>query len=460
MKIWLTADVNLQHDCAETVGTEFEQKERVQMKKRLLAVLLTAALCTLFVAGCGNSKAKTPEEDKPAGDAAADPSAGIEEDNGQVTLRVWSDTAEFDVLNQMFESFKQEYAGQATFDIQLEEHADAETRDNVLGDVHNAGDVFPMADDQLSSMVAGGAVSAVPNGDEIKAQNLEGAAEAACVDGVLYAYPFSADNGYFLYYDKKYFSDSDVQTWDQVLKVAEKNGKQVSMDWGSGWYTYAFWGNTGLEFGINDDGVTNHCNWNTKEGDIKGIDVAKAMLATAESPAFLNAGGDTFLEEMKAGNVIAGVSGVWDAAAVQEAWGNDYGAVKLPTYTVAGKQVQMSSFTGYKMYGVNPYSEHLAWAHKLAEWLSNEENQLLRLEQRFQGPSNIKASESEEVLKIPAIRAVQDQSEYGVLQRVGNNYWDPTTNFGTEVAKGNLSDAQLQKLLDTMVEGITASVAN
>ena len=32
----------------------------------------------------------------------------------------------------------------------------------------------------------------------------------------------TADNGYFLYYNKKYLSDSDVKTLDGILKSSEK----------------------------------------------------------------------------------------------------------------------------------------------------------------------------------------------------------------------------------------------
>ena len=55
--------------------------------------------------------------------------------------------------------------------------------------------------------------------------------------------------------------------------------------------------------------------------------------------------------------VAAGISGVWSAQNIEAAWGANYGAVKLPTYTCAGQQVQMASFSGYKMVGVNAYSK-------------------------------------------------------------------------------------------------------
>ena len=137
--------------------------------------------------------------------------------------------------------------------------------------------------------------------------------------------------------------------------------------------------------------------------------------------------------------------------------GSNYGAVKLPTYTIAGQQVQMSSFTGYKMMGVNYYSQNKEWSEKLAQWLTNEENQKLRFEERNQGPSNINAAQSDEVKKVPAIAAVMEQSKYGTLQRVGNNYWKPMDEFGVMMANRNTQGRDLQEVMDNLVTGITES---
>ena len=123
-----------------------------------------------------------------------------------------------------------------------------------------------MPDDQLYSLIAGGALSPVVNQDEVKSANLPDAVDAASYHEDLYAYPYTADNGYFLYYNNAYLTEEDVQTLDRILEVAAENEKKLSMEFNSGWYLYSFFGNTGLEFGINDDGVTNHCNWNSTEG--------------------------------------------------------------------------------------------------------------------------------------------------------------------------------------------------
>ena len=267
----------------------------------------------------------------------------------------------------------------------------------------------------------------------------------------------TADNGYFLYYDKRYLTDADVQTMDGLLAAAQAQGKKVTMDWSSGWYLYAFFGNTGLDFGVNDDGVTNHCDWNATEGAIRGVDIEEAMLAIAANPAFASCTDTDFMAGVEDGSVVAGVSGVWNASEIKQAWGEDYGAVKLPTYTCAGQQVQMSSFTGYKMMGVNAYSEHKEWALKLADWFTNEDNQMLRLEERDQGPSNINAAASEQVKKVPAIQAVIDQAQYGKLQRVGNSFWDAATEYGNLMATGNTAGVDPQEVMDTLVSGITQS---
>lgn len=117
----------------------------------------------------------------------------------------------------------------------------------------------------------------------------------------------------------------------------------------------------------------------------------------------------------------------------------------------------MSTFTGYKMMGVNAYSEHPEWAHKLAEWLTNEENQTLRFVERNQGPSNINAAASDAVKQVPAIAAVIEQSQYGTLQRVGNSYWDACSTFATAILNGNPGNVPLQELVDTLAQGISAS---
>ena len=428
-----------------------KSKGHVYMK-RAMAMMLTAAMGVTLLAGCGISDNKSTENA-----VTEDNSSGKKEK--AVKLRVWSSESDMDLTNQMIESFKEANSG-TEFEITVEEAEDSAARDNLLGNVHGAADVFPVADDQITSMVAGGALYPVSDVDTITAANDEGAIEAATVDDTLYAYPMTADNGYFMYYNKNYFSDSDVATLDGMLSIAAANGKYVTMDWSSGWYLYSFFGNTGLDFGVNDDGLTNHCNWNAIITQIKGVDIAQALLDIAANPGFKSCVDTDFVAGVQDGSVIAGVSGCWNATQIKEAWGDDYGAVKLPTYTCAGQQIQMASFKGYKYMAVNAYTSHPEWAAKLAEWFTNEDNQKLRFEQKDQGPANKNAAADDAVSKVPAIAAVMDQAQYGKLQRVGNSYWDATSSFGETMAAGNPSHTDLQELMDSLVSEITKTVSN
>ena len=395
----------------------------------------------------------------PSNSATDEGNAQSDKKSGVVELNVWADENSFDVLEGMIASFKQKYAGEAEFNITLTAMAESDVKEVMLGNIHEGADVFQFPDDQLNSLIAGGVLSAVPNSDEVKAANIEESVNAASLDGTLYAYPMTADNGYFLYYDKRYLTEEDVKTMDGILAVAQNKGKKVSMELNAGWYLYSFFGNTGLQLSLNEDGVTNYCNWNTTEGSVTGMDIGEAIVKIVSNPAFVAQVDDSFISGVKNETVIAGISGVWNAATIKEAWGEDSGAVKLPTYTCNGQQIQMASFTGYKMVGVNSYSENVEWAHKFADWITNEENQQIRFTEKNMGPSNINVAASDEVGKVPAIAAVIDQSHYGVLQRVGNNYWAPCVEFADNIVASKPTGEALQTLLDKLVKAITASVA-
>lgn len=251
-------------------------------------------------------------------------------------------------------------------------------------------------------------------------------------------------------------TEEQVKTLDGILEAAATNNKLFTMDWSSAWYVYSFFGNTGLQVGLNDDGITNYCTWNRSDGDIRGIDVAQAMLRIAENPGFSSCTDEEFLNGVKDGSVVAGVSGVWNFVAIKEVWGDNVGAVKLPTYSCNGRQIQMASFSGCKLIGVNAYSKYPEWAARLAEWITNEENQQLRFEMREQGPSNIAVANSSEIMQSPAIAALLEQSEFSQLQRIGGKFWDPVSKFAENMAAGNPSGQDLQKQLDEMVEGVSA----
>ena len=430
------------------------------MKKKLLAVLMATALMATALTGCGDKNEGGGAGGNNGGDSAGDPvEALIASTDGTVNLSVWAAEEDQDMVKNWCDSFAAQYP-EVTFNFSVGVQSESTAKDTVLTDPEAAADVYSFAGDQLQDLVRAGALQAVViHTDEVIARvggADSGAAQAATVNGTLYAYPATADNGYFMFYNKEYFTEEDVKTLDAMMKIAADNGKQITMQYDSGWYNLSFFIGAGFELTLNEDG-TNNCNWNGTSADgIAGVDVAQAMLDIATNPGFVSLTDAEFVTGIKEGSIIAGVNGTWNAAAAAEAWGDNYAATCLPTYTCAGKQVQMASVAGYKMFGVNAYTANPGWAMLLAEYFTDEAQQIERFELREAGPANVAAASSAAVQANPAIAALALQSQYAILDGCeSSNYWSPTESFGAILAGGNADGTSLQTLLDNLVDGIT-----
>lgn len=402
-------------------------------RKRGIAYLLLCAMLIPVIAGCAGCGKKE-----------------------HVKLTVWGSEASQEMLREMANSFIELHKKEADIEIVLRQEDEDTAADNAVDNPTQLADVFSFAGDQLQRLVNAGVIA--PVGDNA-AQVIEenggadsAAVQTASVDGTLYAYPLTASNGYFMYYNAEYLTEKDMETLDGILAVAEKNGKKVAMDWSSGWYIYSFFGGAGMHIYLDEDGKHNFCDWNQTTGKYTGVDVAEAMLNIAGQEAFLNTNDDGLKEGIASGDIIAGVNGSWNAEYVKKCWGDNYRAVKLPTYTLKGDQVQMGSFSGYKLVGVNANSASPKWAAAFASYITNEENQLKRFNVTGETPSNVKAAQAPEVQAAPAAVALAGQAPYSVRQMIAGPFWTPSTVFGTMMAAGNPDERDLQQALDELVE--------
>ena len=207
-----------------------------------------------------------------------------------VALRVWvGDNADLPWINSVIENFKAAHP-EKTYDISVDIQAEGDCSKRVLNDTEAAADVFTFADDQFNSLMNAEALQQVMvDADEIITAN--GGANAGAVqastgaDGNLYAYPATADNGYFMFYNKEYFTAEDVQTLDGILAAAEKAGKKFNMDVANGWYLASFFLGNGCQLTLDADGKQ-ICDFNNE----KGLAAAEAIKALCEHPAFLAGG--------------------------------------------------------------------------------------------------------------------------------------------------------------------------
>ena len=424
--------------------------------KKLVALLMTMSMAVSLAAQESSSAEASTSVEAPA-------------EKQDVSLTMWGAEEDQAMLQSMIDSFKEHYADYANFDIQLGVESESTAKDTILTDVEAAADVYAFASDQLIDLVKAGALLSIDSMDEalqayagksvadVESANATGSVEAATYEDTLYAFPMSADNGYFLYYDSSVLTEEDVASWDSLLAAADAAGKKVAMTLASGWYNASFFYGAGFTTGLNDDGSTS-IDWNGT-ADVSGVEVVQAMLDITGNSAFLAAADGDISNQIASGTLCAAVSGTWDATAAQEAFGDGYAATKLPTFTVGDQQIQQGSVAGFKLVGVNAYSQNAGWAALLADWITNEENQAIRFEQREIGPSNNNVAASDAVMSNVAIAALSEQSAYGVVQVVGGNYWDPTATFGEMIAQGSLNRddaAAIQEALDTLVEGVSA----
>ena len=384
------------------------------------------------------------------------------------TLTVWGAQEDQAMLKEMCAAYakanpQNEY--KFLFGVQGENDA----ADKVLNDVTSGPDVYSFPSDQINKLYAGGALARIGGEIEknIKEVNSEGSIDAATItisgEDQLFAYPSTGDNCYFVYYDKRVFGEEDLLTFDAMLAKAGAAGKKVHFKLNDdGWYLSSFFfTNPELKYEVtyNENMVEQSVaiNYNSAAG----LDVMKSLRTYVNNDALVAQTDDSkIIAAFTSGEAAAAVSGTWNASIIKDLLGDNMGVCKLPTAEIGGKQVQLSGYMGYKLIGVNGYSKQKGEAHKLAQWLTNEQNQLKRFETRGFGPTNKVVSEMDVVVNDPVISVVLQQSLFNRAQKgVPGNYWTPMgsliTPLITAKAEGkDVSDSELQTLLDNLCSQI------
>ncbi len=410
------------------------------MRKRIISLLACGVIAAAGIAGA----------------------AGCDNGGGKSNkLTVWGPNEQQATLKTMVAEFKKANPDvKATIDVGVCAEGDANA--NVSKDPSAAADVYAFANDQIINLVRVGALAEIGGSfkTDIEANNGEGAVKAGQVNGKQYGYPYAADNGYFLYYDKSVITDEQATTLEGIMAACEKSNMRVGWSLDIPWYVagwfFTFGGSYQVEY--NDDGTEKSvvCTFANKG---IGDKTAKALSKFVTSPAFGGAAGlgtnDGTITSGIGETLAAAVSGTWNAEAIEAKLGSDYGVAKLPTVTVDGETKQLSSFAGYKLYGVNPHSKDLTTAHKLAAFLSGEQMQQLRFENHKIGPSNNNVAASEAVKENAALAALSEQSKFAIPQTaVPENFWEPLKGFSVAVING-LEEDKFQEELDKMIALIT-----
>lgn len=435
--------------------------------KRFIAILTAILLMCALLAGCGDSApsssgssssgssgSSSSESSGNTGGSSAGSSgsgAGSSSSGGKTyTLKVWASQDDQEITQKLIDDFKAANPDN-TYNITLGVVGEPDTYKTYSEDPASAADVFYFPNDQLRDFHRTGGLYEVTRGkDDVISRNLPESIHAASMDDSLWAYPTTADNGYFLYYDKSVFTADDVKTLDGMLAIAGAAGKSVFMDVSNGWYIASFFLGAGCTLGLDASG-NQTCDFN----NANGLAAAEAIKEFTANSAFLTGDDSVFKGGLRGGTVACGVSGTWNASDIKEILGDNYAAAKLPTFTCGGRQVQMSSFSGYKMIGINSVTspENAPAAFDLANFLTNANSQVERFVERGYGPSNIEAIANPAV-NDESLDALAAQNAFAVIQNdVLGNYWVPAEAFGAAMENKDYS-RPLQDMLNDMVAQI------
>lgn len=419
--------------------------------KKVLALLLAVLMMASVLVACGGGDKKSEGGNTASGSAdGGDPFHG--EDN--IKLTVWAADKAIDVTKELCDEFKAQYPDKK-IDITVQVQGEGDAAAQVLNDKDAAADVFSFACDQLNRLIAANALAPVYTVDAVTARNSEASIAAATIDGLLYAYPETGDNGYYLVYDKSVVSDEDAKTLEGVLAACKKANRKFVLDAGNGFFScmFPFTGGLTIE-GIKDE--TQQFNEYNEDEVVDTLE-AFAKLFHDYSDIFMSAEATKISTGMAAATrtVAAGVDGSWNAAAVADALGDDFGAMKLPTINVGGTDKQIISMHGYKLIGVNSHSKFPEAAQLLADYLTDEAAQLKRAQVLSWGPSNNNAVKDASVTGNVALAAILDQSQYSVAQvNIADTFWSPMGTLGNTLWK----DADFSR--DTIKKNFEKTIAN
>ena len=425
------------------------------MKKVLaliLALVMVFALCA-----CGSS-APAASTEPAAGSTESAPAASGSELAGTYDITVWVADAIVDLTKQQIADFNASNTDGITFNATVEAVGENDAATKMITDVEAGGDIFCFAQDQFARLVQAGALAklGVAAADAVRSNNDSSAVTAATAGSELYAYPLTADNGYFMYYDKSVIPEEDVGSLEKLIADCEAAQKYFSMEnETSAWYIASWFFGTGCvsEWETDSDGafVSIKDTFNSPEGLI----AVKGMKKLLDSDFYLSSSDGAGFDS---GCAVV-VTGTWAYDTIHGILGDNLGAAALPSFEVDGQSYHMGSFSGCKLLGVKPQTDAVKAAalHKLAQYLTGEQGQIERFNFTGSwGPSNLVAQGNEAVQANVALAALQAQNAYAQVQgQIHGAWWDIAKVIGTDV-KNATDEAGLQQALDNYTAAISA----
>ena len=389
--------------------------------------------------------------------------AAFADDVEQVSLKIWVPEEEMEIVKEMAEAFD---AAHPEFDCSFEIAVIGidESGSALENDPELAADVFQLPSGGISSLKdAGLLLPIVANMDEVKSLYGEGAIEAVSRENeelgmtLMYGVPFSF-NSWFMYYNKDMFTEDEVKSVETMLAKDLGDGiDNFSCTVHDSWYLSAFFYAAGCTLYGADGTDPTDCTWNNENG----LAVGNYLIDLVNNPKYLEDRDGVAGAQMKDGKLAALCSGTWSYPTLYESLGDSLGACALPTINLNGVDCQLSNFGDYKCFAVKSNTAHPLAAQLLAEYLANEENQLIRYNEAGAAPCVLSLAEDPEIASNVSAAALIAQSNFATPQpsiSQINNYWTPAAALGDGIVTGTITKDNLQTSLDQVVSQVTSSL--
>lgn len=268
---------------------------------RILALVIVMSMCigmVLGLTGCGK------KDDSTTGTNTYD-------------VTVWVAEKAVELTKQQIANFNSTNTDGITINATVSAVGEGEAATNMITDVEAGADIFCFAQDQFVRLVNAGALTklGIAATETVTANN--DASSVAAVktgDGSCYAYPLTADNGYFMYYDKRVISDNIAGSLEDIIAACKANGKNFSMQLeSSAWYAASFFFGTGCvsEWTLTEDGSDFASYYDTFNSD-KGLAAAKGMYKLLKSGILVDTTTVSVSDFAAATPSAVVISGAWD----------------------------------------------------------------------------------------------------------------------------------------------------
>lgn len=309
----------------------------------------------------------------------------VNNDSEDITLVIWEDNKNIEVVTTITEEFARFYAfnypSAPKLKFEFIPHSEQSSVEDLVlaGPAGTGPDILSFVHDTLDTAVSGNLLARNTYSDKVISTHSAEAAHAASLNGIMYGFPITSESQVIIYRQSK-INATQISNIETIITPSGANAKLV-WDIFEGYYSFGLL-NDALLYGTDGETVTgvksSYLNFATPNA-IENISYTRENYKTNQNLVIPGStSGTTDIEGLSlflAGDVDAIIVAPYFWASAKEQFGADVAMAPLPSIN----EQEMRPFSGYKLYGVSRYSKNPALAQQLADFMTSEWAQAIRL---------------------------------------------------------------------------------